>query len=95
MFSFCIYKGLPVTSVANNSNSVDAISLKTMAQEAINRSVIDTNSLSQQQQQASNMDNRQQQQVLQQHFSSDTTANSHQQQQQGNTTAGIYIRQRF
>lgn len=84
-----------MTSVANNSNSVDAISLKTMAQEAINRSVIDTNSLSQQQQQASNMDNRQQQQqVLQQHFSSETTANSHQQQQQGNTTAGIHIRQR-
>ncbi|XP_061401223.1 CCR4-NOT transcription complex subunit 3 isoform X2 [Musca vetustissima] len=85
--------GLPVSSVANNTNSVDAISLKTMAQEAINRSVIDTNSLSQQQQQqqqATNMDTRQQQQqqqqqqpqVLQQHFSTDTTANSHQQQQQ-------------
>ncbi|XP_019893949.2 CCR4-NOT transcription complex subunit 3 isoform X5 [Musca domestica] len=76
--------GLPVSNVTTNSNPVDAISLKTMAQEAINRSVIDTNSLSQQQ--AANMDNRQQQpqqpQVLQQHFSTDTTANSHQQQQQ-------------
>ncbi|XP_023296540.2 CCR4-NOT transcription complex subunit 3 isoform X1 [Lucilia cuprina] len=85
--------GLPVTSVANNTSSVDAISLKTMAQEAINRSVIDTNNLSQQQ--ASSLDNRQQQQqqqVLQQHFSSDTTANTHQQQQQQqqtNTTAGL------
>ncbi|XP_075149410.1 CCR4-associated factor Not3 isoform X3 [Haematobia irritans] len=73
-----------------NGNSVDAISLKTMAQEAINRSVIDSNSLSQQQ--ASNMDNRQQQQqqqqqVLQQHFSSDTTANSH--QQQANTATAL------
>ncbi|KAM7351477.1 CCR4-associated factor Not3 isoform 2-T4 [Cochliomyia hominivorax] len=82
--------GLPVTSVANNNNntsSVDAISLKTMAQEAINRSVIDTNNLSQQQ--VSSIDNRQQQQVLQQHFSSDTTANPHQQQQQSNTATGL------
>ena len=87
--------GMPVTSVANNNtSSVDAISLKTMAQEAINRSVIDSNNLSQQQ--ASNMDNRQQQQqqqqqpqVLQQHFSSETTANPHQQQQQQTNTAGL------
>lgn len=87
---------MPVSSVANNNtSSVDAISLKTMAQEAINRSVIDTNTLSQQIQ-ATSLDNRQQQQqqqqqVLQQHFSSDTTANPHQQQQQQqtNTAAGL------
>uniref|UniRef100_A0A1A9UWT8 CCR4-NOT transcription complex subunit 3 n=1 Tax=Glossina austeni TaxID=7395 RepID=A0A1A9UWT8_GLOAU len=79
--------GIPVTSVANN-NSVDAISLKTMAQEAINRSVIDSNNLTQQQQ-GSNIDPRQQQQqqVLQQHFTNDTTANSQHQQQ--NTAAGL------
>uniref|UniRef100_A0A1B0FLT0 CCR4-NOT transcription complex subunit 3 n=1 Tax=Glossina morsitans morsitans TaxID=37546 RepID=A0A1B0FLT0_GLOMM len=79
--------GIPVTSVANN-NSVDAISLKTMAQEAINRSVIDSNNLTQQQQ-GSNIDPRQQQQqqVLQQHFTNDTTANPQHQQQ--NTAAGL------
>ncbi|KAL9877469.1 CCR4-NOT transcription complex subunit 3 [Glossina fuscipes] len=78
--------GIPVTSVASN-NSVDAISLKTMAQEAINRSVIDSNNLTQQQ--GSNIDSRQQQQqqVLQQHFTNDTTANSQHQQQ--NTAAGL------
>lgn len=59
-----------------------------MAQEAINRSVIDSNNLTQQQQ-GSNIDPRQQQQqqVLQQHFTNDTTANPQHQQQ--NTAAGL------
>ncbi|XP_030377356.1 CCR4-NOT transcription complex subunit 3 isoform X2 [Scaptodrosophila lebanonensis] len=77
-----LQNGLPVTLSNNNNNAVvDAISLKTMAQEAINRSVIDTNSLNQQ---AGNIDTRQQQQqtqsVLQQHFNTETTASQQQQQ---------------
>lgn len=85
---------MSVSSVANNNtSSVDAISLKTIAQEAINRSVLDTNNISQQQQQqTSSVDNRQQQQVIQQHFSSDTTANQRQQQQQqSNSTSGLVV----
>ncbi|XP_036321933.1 CCR4-NOT transcription complex subunit 3 isoform X2 [Rhagoletis pomonella] len=83
--------GLPVSAANinnNNNNAVDAISLKTMAQEAINRSVIDTNSLTQGPGQ--HIDNRQQQQQSQQvlqHFSNDTTANQQQQQQAGGLAA--------
>ncbi|XP_067621136.1 CCR4-NOT transcription complex subunit 3 isoform X2 [Eurosta solidaginis] len=91
--------GLPMsaTNINNNNNSVDSISLKTMAQEAINRTVIDTNSLTQGPGQQ--MDNRQQQQqqapqtqqqVLQ-HFSNDTTANQQQQQQQAGGLAAAAV----
>ncbi|XP_018795211.1 PREDICTED: CCR4-NOT transcription complex subunit 3 isoform X4 [Bactrocera latifrons] len=81
----------------NNNNSMDAISLKTMAQEAINRSVIDTNSLTQGPGQQ--IDNRQQQQQQQapqsqqvlQHFSTDTTANQQQQQQQSGGLAAAAV----
>ncbi|XP_022223091.2 CCR4-NOT transcription complex subunit 3 [Drosophila obscura] len=94
-----LQNGLPVSvsSSDSNSNVVEAISLKTMAQEAINRSAIDANSLSQQQQpqqqQQSNIDTRQlqsQQSLLQQHFSTENTANQPQQvasQQQQNAAA--------
>ncbi|KAH8251499.1 hypothetical protein KR038_006504, partial [Drosophila bunnanda] len=87
-----LHNGLQVSSVGtsdNNSNVSDAtISLKTMAQEAINRSTIDVNSVIQQQ--TSNIDTRQplalshqpqQQSILQQHFISENTANQQQQQQ--------------
>ncbi|KAH8246589.1 hypothetical protein KR032_002831, partial [Drosophila birchii] len=87
-----IHNGLQVSSVTtsdNNSNVPDAtISLKTMAQEAINRSTIDVNSVIQQQ--TSNIDTRQslslshqpqQQSILQQHFITENTANQPQQQQ--------------
>ncbi|XP_017026005.1 CCR4-NOT transcription complex subunit 3 [Drosophila kikkawai] len=87
-----LHNGLQVSSVGtsdNNSIGADAtISLKTMAQEAINRSTIDVNSVIQQQ--TSNIDTRQplslshqpqQQSILQQHFISENTANQQQQQQ--------------
>ncbi|XP_020798613.1 CCR4-NOT transcription complex subunit 3 [Drosophila serrata] len=87
-----LHNGLQVSSVGtsdNNSNVADAtISLKTMAQEAINRSTIDVNSVIQQQ--PSNVDTRQPlslshqpqpKSILQQHFISENTANLQQQQQ--------------
>ncbi|XP_043064667.1 CCR4-NOT transcription complex subunit 3 isoform X2 [Drosophila ficusphila] len=87
-----IQNGLPVLDSAseNRISVVDTISLKTMAQEAINRSGIETNSLNQQQ--VSNIDTRQQHSLLHQHFSSENTANpqqgaSQQQQPLQNTNA--------
>ncbi|XP_043069675.1 CCR4-NOT transcription complex subunit 3 isoform X3 [Drosophila bipectinata] len=87
--SSLIQNGLPVSdSNSDNNNSiVDAISLKSMAQEAINRTAIDTTSLIQQQ--TNNMDPRQsqsqqpssQQSLLQQHFNTENTANQLQQHQ--------------
>ncbi|XP_016972827.1 CCR4-NOT transcription complex subunit 3 isoform X2 [Drosophila rhopaloa] len=78
-----LQNGLPVSEHTsdNSSSFVDTISLKTMAQEAIDRSAIDTNSLNKQQ--TSNVDTRQQQtqqSLLQQSFSSENTANQQQQQ---------------
>ncbi|XP_070071024.1 CCR4-NOT transcription complex subunit 3 isoform X2 [Drosophila takahashii] len=89
-----IQNGLPVSDCNTDSNIsvADSISLKTMAQEAINRSAIDTNSLNQQQ--TSNIETRQQQKSLLQHFSSDTIVNqqqsiSQQQPQIQNTNVSI------
>ncbi|XP_017120808.1 CCR4-NOT transcription complex subunit 3 isoform X1 [Drosophila elegans] len=92
--SSLVLNGLPVSDSTsdNGSSFVDTISLKTMAQEAIDRSAIDTNL--QNKQQTINVDTRQQQSLLQQSFISETTANQqqqqvtsqHQQQQLQNTT---------
>ncbi|XP_043640681.1 CCR4-NOT transcription complex subunit 3 isoform X2 [Drosophila teissieri] len=75
-----IQNGLPVSDSNNDTscNVVDTISLKTMAQDAINRSAIDTNSLTQQH--ASSIDLRQQQsqKSLLQHFNSETNTNQQQ-----------------
>ncbi|XP_037731399.1 CCR4-NOT transcription complex subunit 3 isoform X2 [Drosophila subpulchrella] len=88
--------GLTISeSNTDNNNSVaDTISLKTMAQEAINRSATDYNSLNQQQ--TSHTDTRQQQsqKLLLQHFSTETKPNQQQltpqhQQQLQNTTGSI------
>ncbi|KAH8345336.1 hypothetical protein KR084_005303, partial [Drosophila pseudotakahashii] len=89
-----IQNGLSVSDSNTDSNVsvADTISLKTMAQEAINRSAIDTNSLIQQQ--TSNIETRQQQKSLLQHFSSETIVNqqqsiSQQQPQLQNTNVSI------
>ncbi|XP_017085363.2 CCR4-NOT transcription complex subunit 3 isoform X2 [Drosophila eugracilis] len=79
-----LQNGLPDSDSNNDSsNVVDTISLKIMAQEAINRSAIVNNS--QNQQQSSNIDTRQSQKSLPQNFNSETNANQQQltsQQQQ-------------
>ncbi|KPU75593.1 uncharacterized protein Dana_GF22756, isoform D [Drosophila ananassae] len=84
-----IQNGLSVSdgNSDNNNSIIDAISLKSMAQEAINRSAIDTTTLIQQQ--PNNMDTRQsqsqqpssQQSLMQQHFNTENTANQLQQHQ--------------
>ncbi|XP_032573037.1 CCR4-NOT transcription complex subunit 3 isoform X1 [Drosophila sechellia] len=82
-----IQNGLPVSD-SNNDNScnvVDTISLKTMAQDAINRSAIDPNSLNQQQTSSIDLRQPQSQKSLLQHFNSETNTNQQQltsQQQQ-------------
>ncbi|EDX05822.1 CCR4-NOT transcription complex subunit 3 isoform X2 [Drosophila simulans] len=76
-----IQNGLPVSD-SNNDNScnvVDTISLKTMAQDAINRSAIDPNSLNQQQTSSIDLRQPQSQKSLLQHFNSETNTNQQQQ----------------
>ncbi|KAH8272197.1 hypothetical protein KR018_011105, partial [Drosophila ironensis] len=98
-----IQNGLPVSTGINDNNGsvTDEISLKTMAQEAINRSIIDTGSPIQHQTSAMEVRSPPSQQLptqplssqqppLQQHFSTENTANQpqqHQQQQQLQSTA--------
>nr|XP_016939875.1 CCR4-NOT transcription complex subunit 3 isoform X2 [Drosophila suzukii] len=88
--------GLTISeSNTDNNNSVaDTISLKTMAQEAINRSATDYNSLNQQQTSHSDTRQQQSQKLLLQHFSSETKPNQQQltpqhQQPLQNTTGSI------
>ncbi|XP_026835497.1 CCR4-NOT transcription complex subunit 3 isoform X2 [Drosophila erecta] len=93
-----IQNGLPVSDSNNDTScTVDTISLKTMAQDAINRSAIDTISLNQQQTSSIDLRQQQSQKSLLQHFNSETNTNqqqltSQQQQQIQNsslaTTAG-------
>eukprot|EP00099_Drosophila_melanogaster_P008024 NP_001260712.1 CCR4-NOT transcription complex subunit 3, isoform B [Drosophila melanogaster] len=82
-----IQNGLPVSDSTNDNscNVVDTISLKTMAQDAINRSAIDPNSLNQQQTSSIDLRQPQSQKSLLQHFNSETNTNQQQltsQQQQ-------------
>ncbi|XP_037957817.1 CCR4-NOT transcription complex subunit 3 isoform X2 [Teleopsis dalmanni] len=80
-----LQNGLP----SANNNAVESLSLKTMAQEAINRSTIETNTMAQPPalDVRQSQHQQQQQQVLQQHFASDSTAN--QQQQQAASVASV------
>ncbi|XP_016968727.1 CCR4-NOT transcription complex subunit 3 isoform X2 [Drosophila biarmipes] len=71
--------GLTISeSNTDNSSVAGTISLKTMAQEAINRSVSDSNSLSQQQISNTDTSQQQSQKSLHHHFSSETNANQQQ-----------------
>ncbi|KRJ98744.1 CCR4-NOT transcription complex subunit 3 isoform X2 [Drosophila yakuba] len=92
-----IQNGLPVSDSNNDTscNVVDTISLKTMAQDAINRSAIDTNSLTQQHTSSIDLRQQQSQKSLLQHFNSETNTNQQQltsqQQLQNNSLSAVAV----